>query len=651
MDEVTQDFTIINTTNLNLGNYWYPAQDGHANCPGSCWGQFRIIDSDFPGTPPYTYSEPVLGIDIYGFPYFQVPGGACGGTTYQVTVTDALGCQGVVQVIIAEPQLGQPPMTANNAYGACTGENNGSVTIQNVYDGNFFDAPYLNILNAQEQVINTIYNPGNSETIAGLAPGVYSAKRDWNGPGPYTAYPCFETPAIFTIPDLGPTCGTLSGKVFIDNSQDCVQDVGEVGVPYLVLEVLPGPHYALTNSNGHFAIALADGSYTLDQPTSSLVPICPVSLPTPFTMNTTPVVIDIADSSSQELDLFIYGGGSPAHPGFATTHWFLVGNASPQVSGPVTVKEVLDPSLTYTGANPAPDNIDGDTLFWYLPSFSAYEQMTVQVFLSVPVGTPLGATLESTVIASNTLSEILGNNSMLIQQLVTGSFDPNDKQAFTSSRYSAEEYYLGTDEWIDYLIRFQNTGTDTAFNVVVTDTLDADLDITTFQQGVASHPFEVEFLEGRVVQWTFANILLPDSNINEPASHGLVAFRIRPVLPLLPGTEMSNAADIYFDFNEPVHTNDAVLTATMSTGLVGVTGSSMELIPNPTHGLLTIRVDGAVPVTMLTVHDVSGRQVRSVPSVPGSTITLDLGDLPSGVYAVRALCADGTVLRGQVVKV
>jgi uncharacterized repeat protein (TIGR01451 family) len=47
---------------------------------------------------------------------------------------------------------------------------------------------------------------------------------------------------------------------------------------------------------------------------------------------------------------------------------------------------------------------------------------------------------------------------------ITGSYDPNDKTA------TPGEIAL-PDQWIDYRIRFQNTGNDTAFNIHLMDTL------------------------------------------------------------------------------------------------------------------------------------------------------------------------------------
>ena len=59
-------------------------------------------------------------------------------------------------------------------------------------------------------------------------------------------------------------------------------------------------------------------------------------------------------------------------------------------------------------------------------------------------------------------------------------------------------------------------GTDTAFNVVIRDTLSTDLNIFTVQSDVASHHYEFRMYGPRILEWEFNNIMLPDSNTNEP---------------------------------------------------------------------------------------------------------------------------------------
>lgn len=133
-----------------------------------------------------------------------------------------------------------------------------------------------------------------------------------------------------------------------------------------------------------------------------------------------------------------------------------------------------------------------------------------------------------------------------------GSFDPNDKQAFPRGLGPSHTITSGTD--LEYFIRFQNTGTDTAFNVVIRDTLPHSLDVNSLQQGASSHHYELDILSPNILKFTFADIMLPDSNVNEAASHGFVKFRLKQRPGNIPGTVIANRAGIYFDFNEPVIT-------------------------------------------------------------------------------------------------
>ncbi len=98
-----------------------------------------------------------------------------------------------------------------------------------------------------------------------------------------------------------------------------------------------------------------------------------------------------------------------------------------------------------------------------------------------------------------------------------GAYDPNDKQGFPLG--VGEDRWVPTGQPIDYLIRFQNTGTDTAFTILVRDTLSDLLDFATLTMGAGSHTFNYRIVQPNVLEFLFNNIMLPDSNVNEPASH------------------------------------------------------------------------------------------------------------------------------------
>jgi sugar lactone lactonase YvrE len=142
--------------------------------------------------------------------------------------------------------------------------------------------------------------------------------------------------------------------------------------------------------------------------------------------------------------------------------------------------------------------------------------------------------------------------------LITDSFDPNDKLVTPVGR--TEENYTPTNTALKYKIRFQNTGTDVAYRVVVVDTLSEHLDLSTLQVGAASHAHRLEVSgKGRpVLTWTFDNIMLPDSTADEPNSHGYIQFSIKPKADLPEKTAVENFADIFFDYNSPVRTNVTV---------------------------------------------------------------------------------------------
>lgn len=141
---------------------------------------------------------------------------------------------------------------------------------------------------------------------------------------------------------------------------------------------------------------------------------------------------------------------------------------------------------------------------------------------------------------------------------VIASCDPNLKYAVPAGVGEANE--IDKDWKLDYTIQFQNTGTDTAFLVVIKDTLSENLDLNTIEVRGGSHPFTWNLNAERELTFRFENILLPDSTTNEPRSHGLVAFSIYPKSDLLPGDSITNRVGIYFDFNEAVITNTVLHT-------------------------------------------------------------------------------------------
>ena len=234
-----------------------------------------------------------------------------------------------------------------------------------------------------------------------------------------------------------------------------------------------------------------------------------------------------------------------------------------------------------------------------------------------------------------------------------GSYDPNDKTAFPEGYKSDNEIYPNTP--IEYLIRFQNTGTDTAFRVVVIDTLSKYLDPATIQPGASSHPYRFELYGPGIARFTFDPIALPDSTANEPASRGFVKFTIaqRPDLP--EGTRIENQAGIYFDYNAPVLTNTTFHTV---WDYLNSPNSAVEspskmiallLVPNPVSRTAGLSIQGAdIESGELVLYDGFGKMVTVQP-IRSNRAELNVQYLPAGLYFFRARSGGRWVGAGKIV--
>jgi uncharacterized repeat protein (TIGR01451 family) len=238
---------------------------------------------------------------------------------------------------------------------------------------------------------------------------------------------------------------------------------------------------------------------------------------------------------------------------------------------------------------------------------------------------------------------------------VIAAYDPNDKNGYPLGHGPEHNIYPGTE--LEYRVRFQNTGNDTAFLVVIKDTIDTEvLDLTTLRPGASSHPYTWDIEEESTLVFTFENILLPDSMTNELGSQGFVDFKIQhqPNLPL--GTQIKNRAGIYFDINPPIMTNTSLhtlnrgfletITHTVSPVLQAV---ELLVIPNPARERALIQLqqwpaDGG----WIELFDPLGRSVLRQ-RFEGQQIELERRNWAAGWYSFRITTEQGSAISGQMV--
>ena len=244
-----------------------------------------------------------------------------------------------------------------------------------------------------------------------------------------------------------------------------------------------------------------------------------------------------------------------ARPGFSVKYKILsINQGTDTASG--TIQIVKSSKLNFYASSPSPSAINGDTLRWTYTGLNPGDTTGIVLYMLVktPPVVSLGDTIRLTANIASTVADLTPvDNTFILAQRVLGSYDPNDKTESHGGKITTAQ--IGNSEYLQYTIRFQNTGTDTAFNVIIKDTLSEKLDGNSLIMIGSSHNFQMTVNDGKNCSWEFNDINLVDSNRNEPLSHGYLVFLIKAKTALTIGDTIKNRAAIYFDANLPVFTN------------------------------------------------------------------------------------------------
>lgn len=632
-DTATASVMLGNTSSLTGGILYFenPVAGYSHPCPGLCNGTGYLAPS-INGTPPFTLSSsnPQHMPGYFGTTQIPQLSGICvTDNNYTVQVTDATGCTGIAD----PPTIVLFSFDHNlTVFPACNGTNSG---------GLFFDfTANFGILDIEaSDSAGTIFNisTATGSQFNGLHSGNWQIYILLNGSACDTAF-------VINIPDVA--CGTVSGSVYADTLNNCMYDANEPYLPGRLISISPGSYTLNTDSSGNFSAVLPYNTYTINTVAAlNFGSNCP---PVIISMNpSNPVITGVllGDTVITPFNLRTGLSGGSARPGFNYNQYIFIQNTSYEASNGAILSLKFDPvitpvnsSLPYTITNP------GEIEF-SIPVMNSFSDMSISLTYSVPANPGLIGNTLSTIalITSLQAEQILSDNSDTLNVVVTGSFDPNDKTVWPNND-PQHYYFMDIEDELRYTIRFQNTGTDTAFNVVITDTLDAMLDLATFRMLGSSHSCAWELNPGRELRITYNNISLPDSNVNEPASHGLFSFAVAPLVnSIMIPYVLYNTAAIYFDFNPPVITNTEFSTIDVTVGINEITQSKLLLIyPNPAMGNVVISTsDKTNSLNNLRLYNSMGLEIAKLQNETSvQTVTYSVSEMKPGLYYLRT--SDGT---------
>ncbi|MEY4926885.1 MAG: hypothetical protein RI894_1321, partial [Bacteroidota bacterium] len=437
----------------------------------------------------------------------------------------------------------------------------------------------------------------------------------------------------------------LQGIVFEDINSNGLLDATENPMPNQLIRAAQTGQtwYSVSDAQGVYSINLPSvGNDTLNAPNLSTwqtITTSPLTL-TALLNDTVRTNIGI-HTSPTPIDLSVQLVHENLRPGFAVPYYLYYKNTSTVIAHNVMLKLHLQGMTPNSFSCGYPHTVVNDTLIITIGDLPpSYFYNTAYVTIGIPTTTPLGLFVTSTLVIEPFTNDINSlNNTYTNYDITTGSIDPNDKhvniEAYTFDRLSTGAFVRPSPE-LGYTIRFQNTGTDTAFTVRVKDTLSNFLHLPSLKLIGSSHPCTVQVNNSRVATFTFANIRLVDSTHNEPASHGFVYFTIQPNDTLIQsGTPIRNLAAIYFDYNTPVLTNEVQTTPSLFVITVPEIDPkySIGLSPNPATSQVVITPDLADEATAsLLLRDALGRVLNTQTVKNKQATSLSVAELPQGVY-------------------
>lgn len=447
----------------------------------------------------------------------------------------------------------------------------------------------------------------------------------------------------------------VQGHLFFDANQNGIQDLGETTIHSNYFYSHLNNYYYSSWYYYYYDNSYNNGYYYISDNLNDTLQV--INSQFPFII-TNPNALVITNPSAgntytQNIGIYYVGNGcnvvatvsawafAPGRSSSVSTYVYNTGQQTNYVAH-LKYDPHLQPIFIPFGVS---HDIANKTLNWIdtiLPFSTAYQFLNFYADSTLTAGMPVTNIFWVDSISCN--DTILANNIDTITVLAVASFDPNEK--FAAQANMDANGGIVADKELIYTINFQNVGTAEAINVVVRDTLSANLDVATFRIIELSHSAEVR-LSGNKLAVNFREIYLKDSATNEPASHGHIVYGIKPIAGLAPATAIDNTAHIYFDWNEAVVTNTTHNKIKLINSINDPQNNfAFHLYPNP--AATKIYIGGAAnEIVDYTIINNLGQIVGKGHYTANG---IDVAQTATGIYCLQLSTKDGKAATYKFIK-
>lgn len=446
----------------------------------------------------------------------------------------------------------------------------------------------------------------------------------------------------------GGNYNTITGVARFDgNTNGC--DAADLAPNNIRFNISDGPNTgaSFSNNTGNYTFYTQTGNFTItpsvEHPT--FFNFSPASATIPFVNNNNNIATQnfciTANGVHSDVEMTI-SPVTPARPGFDAVYQLSYKNNGNKTETVFLNFGYDESRMDFVSASAIPNGSGPGALGFTIFNLRPFENGSVLVTMHVnaPTDTPavnVGDVLSFTSFIDVSVDENWADNSFPYSQTVVGSFDPNDITCLEGS--VAPVSAIGN--YLHYAINFENTGTDSAENIVVKMVVDpAQFNLGSLQLINASHAADVK-ISGNVVEFVFKQIYL---NIG---GHGHILLKLKTNAGLAVGSVVSRRADIYFDYNLPVDTGLANTTFQLLSKDQFEIDQSVAVSPNPSSGVFNVKASSMIESVAL--YDLQGRIVATH-LLGESNATIDISAYANGIYFVKVKTANGSQIQKLVKK-
>lgn len=442
---------------------------------------------------------------------------------------------------------------------------------------------------------------------------------------------------------------TITGNARLDiNNNGCEET--DYSIPFFRLTVdlnaMTTNSSVFSNNNGVYNL------YTVTEGVYTLTPV--LENPAYFSVSPQPgtAIINEIDNSSTTLDFCVTANGvhpdlevviapvTPARPGFEAVYKIVYKNKGNQIlSQQYSVNFFYNQNLMqFLSASTPPSAQGAGGLQWDYANLMPFESRSIVVSMQINPPTdpenPVNIDDElvfTSVILPQAGDEIVQDNTFVFNQTVVGSYDPNDITCLQGDVVPPSE--IGN--YLHYVIRFENTGNAPAENVVVNLSINpAQYDAQSLQLLNTSHEASVR-MNGQNLEVIFQNIQL------ESGGHGNILLKMKTKPTLQVGDMVAKKANIYFDYNFPIETNEAETLFQALSVVNPVLDSLISIYPNPVKDIVNISIKDNSILKTIELYDVQGRLLQTQ-LVNDVTSEINIAERANGLYFIKINTDKGT---------